>query len=135
MSYFLDSDICIFALNDKFPAIAEKLKDCSPQVIKIPSIVKAELLVGAMQGARPDKARVAVEDFLMPFEIVSFDDHCVDVYVQIRTDLAKKGHPIGPNDFIIASTVLANHGTLVTHNVGEFKRILELEVEDWTRQG
>lgn len=33
---------------------------------------------------------------------------------------------------LIASTVLASNGTLVTHNTKEFNRIESLIVEDWT---
>jgi tRNA(fMet)-specific endonuclease VapC len=45
--------------------------------------------------------------------------------------LESKGSIIGPNDIIIASTVLANNGILVTHNVKEFKRIKNLKIENW----
>jgi tRNA(fMet)-specific endonuclease VapC len=39
---------------------------------------------------------------------------------------------IGPNDMIIAATVLAHDATLVTHNLREFQRIAELRTLDWT---
>lgn len=35
---------------------------------------------------------------------------------------------------LIAATVLANKGTLVTNNVREFSRVPGLLVEDWTVQ-
>ena len=38
---------------------------------------------------------------------------------------------IGNNDMLIAATVLANNGTLVTHNMREFARIDGLLLEDW----
>lgn len=34
---------------------------------------------------------------------------------------------------LIAATVIANDGILVTHNVGEFSRIEGLVIEDWTK--
>ena len=33
---------------------------------------------------------------------------------------------------LIASVVLAEKGILVTPNIGEFQRIRELQIEDWT---
>jgi tRNA(fMet)-specific endonuclease VapC len=41
------------------------------------------------------------------------------------------GNIIGGNDLLIASTVLANDGILVTHNTKEFNRVENLIVEDW----
>jgi len=37
------------------------------------------------------------------------------------------------NDLILAATVLANDGILVTNNEVEFKRVKELNMENWTR--
>ncbi len=36
------------------------------------------------------------------------------------------------NDLLIASTVIAEKGILVTHNTKEFERIPELNIVDWT---
>ncbi len=36
-------------------------------------------------------------------------------------------------DMLIAATVIANDGILVTHNVGEFSRIEGLVIEDWAK--
>jgi hypothetical protein len=33
---------------------------------------------------------------------------------------------------IIAASVPANNGILITHNTGEFKRVPHLSIEDWT---
>ena len=40
---------------------------------------------------------------------------------------------MGANDLIVAATVLANNGVLVTHNVKEFGRVKRLRIEDWAR--
>ena len=42
-----------------------------------------------------------------------------------------RGTLIGPNDLMIASICLARGLTLVTHNVVEFSRVPNLEIEDW----
>ena len=44
---FLDTDICIYAIKNKYPQIMKQLKRFLPEDIKIPSLVKAELLLVA----------------------------------------------------------------------------------------
>ena len=53
-------------------------------------------------------------------------------YGKLRKILSSTGVIIGPNDMMIAAIVLANGGTLITHNVGEFSRVEGLLIEDWT---
>ena len=43
MIYFLDTDICIFHINDSEPKMSEKLENFPLENIKIPSMVAAEL--------------------------------------------------------------------------------------------
>ncbi|HPT13003.1 MAG TPA: PIN domain-containing protein, partial [Bacteroidales bacterium] len=65
-------------------------------------------------------------------EIVPFDDDCSIVYSKIRSAMELKGTIIGPNDYIIAATVLAKNGILVTNNTKEFARVKSLKIENWT---
>ncbi len=44
------------------------------------------------------------------------------------------GKPIGPYDLLIAGHTLALHAVLVTNNVGEFRRLEGLQVEDWLKE-
>ncbi|MDR0328941.1 MAG: type II toxin-antitoxin system VapC family toxin [Planctomycetaceae bacterium] len=64
--------------------------------------------------------------------MVPFDHAASQIYGDIRAHLESKGQPIGWNDLMIAATVLAHDGVLVTHNIGEFSRIKGLTCEDWT---
>ena len=47
MIYYLDSNICVYFLKGLYPSIKENIQITNPNNIKIPSIVKAELLYGA----------------------------------------------------------------------------------------
>ena len=134
MNYYLDTDICIFALKDEFPTIKKELHGFTPEDIKIPSLVQAELLLGALKSANPRQEITIVERFLSPYEIIPFGKQEAVVYAKIRCDLEKKGTSIGPNDLIVAATVLAHQGVLVTHNTKEFDRIAGLLTQDWTKQ-
>ncbi|TGK79279.1 type II toxin-antitoxin system VapC family toxin [Leptospira noumeaensis] len=132
MNYFLDTNICIYFLKGKNDKIENNIKKLNPNRIKIPSIVKAELLLGALKSQNPKKNRNVVLDFLDPFEIVGFNDIESEIYAEIRSNLESKGLPIGPNDLIIASIVLNNNGILVTNNEKEFARINSIKLENWT---
>lgn len=102
-----------------------------PDDIKIASIVKAELLYGAEKSLKKEDNRMNVLKFLLPFDIVSFDDKATEKYSIIRAGLEKAGMQIGPNDLILSTVVLANESILVTNNEKEFKGIPELNIKNW----
>ena len=53
-------------------------------------------------------------------------------YGDIRSDLEKKGTPIGVNDLHIAGHARSRGLILVTNNIGEFERVDGLLSVDWT---
>jgi len=131
MIYYLDSNICVYFLKGLYPSIMENIQNINPNNIKIPSIVKAELLYGAEKSQQKAKNLSNINRFFEPFEIIPFDDDCSIVYSKIRSSMELKGTIIGPNDYIIASTVLAKNGILVTNNTKEFERVKNLKIENW----
>ena len=64
--------------------------------------------------------------------MASIDSAAIEFYGKIRSDLERKGLPIGANDYFIAAITRANNGVLVTNNTREFSRIEGLALEDWT---
>ena len=132
MSYYLDTNVCIFFLKGTHPALLRTILSHSPNALRIPAIVAAELIHGAEKSANPVKNSEQVKKFLMPFEIAPFDVLAAYSYGKIRSSLEKRGEIIGPNDLLIAATVLSQSGILVTNNVKEFARVENLAVEDWT---
>jgi tRNA(fMet)-specific endonuclease VapC len=129
--YYLDANMCIYFLKGTYQPLREKLQSTAPAKIKIPAIVQAEILVGVEKGAK-GITREIWNTFFDTFGIIGFDEAAARRYAIIRAYLEKKGNTIGPNDLIIAATVLANNGILVTHNTKEFKRVPDLIIEDWT---
>jgi tRNA(fMet)-specific endonuclease VapC len=134
VTYFLDTNMCIYYLKGLNPRVKEVLLGKIPDEVKIPSVVKAELLFGAHKSRDTKNNTERVMEFLFPFEIIPFDDKETYVYARIRADLERRGAPVGPNDLLIASIVLANDGVLVTNNESEFGRIPGLRLENWSRQ-
>jgi tRNA(fMet)-specific endonuclease VapC len=133
LSYYLDTNICIFFLKGTYPALLYAVLSRNSSTIKIPSIVVAELAHGAEKSLHSAKNMEQVKKFLMSFEVASFDTLAAYSYGKIRAFLEKRGQSIGPNDLIVAATVLSQDGILVTNNTKEFNRIKDLSVEDWTK--
>jgi tRNA(fMet)-specific endonuclease VapC len=133
MKYYLDSNTCIYFLKGKHSELKQRILSENPNNIKIPSIIKAELLNGAEKSQRREENLEIITNFLFPFEIIGFNDAESIEYSKIRSDLEKRGEAIGPNDIIIAATVKANNGILVTNNTKEFERVKNLRLEDWSK--
>ena len=131
MKFYLDTNICIYFLKGKYEIIRTRLLEKHPDDIKICSIVKAELFYGAEKSTKREENLKKIEEFLFPFEIIPFGEQESIAYARIRSKLEKDGKPIGPNDLLIASTVLENDGILVTNNVKEFERVEDLQIENW----
>lgn len=131
MKFYLDTNICIYFLKGEHENIRIRLLEKHPDEIKICSIVKAELLLGAEKSVRKEENGKKVNEFLFPFEIAAFGEKESVSYAKIRAKLEKEGRIIGPNDLLIAATVLANDGILITNNVAEFERVKGLALENW----
>ena len=131
MMYFIDTDMCIYFLKNTYPNMVKRWLSVSPDRIKIPSIVKAELLTGACKSVIKKEIMGRIQAFLEPYEIIPFTDEMTFCYAEIRSKLEKGGSIIGPNDLLIASITKHCGGTLVTNNVREFKRVPGLKLENW----
>ena len=132
MKYFLDTNIIIYALKGKYPSLPSHFRQTPSQSIVIPAIVMAEIEYGARKSTDYDQTIQLYRQFTDPFIKMPFSDNASITYGIIRSRLEATGSQIGPNDMIIAATVLSEKGILVTHNTREFARISELQLEDWT---
>ncbi|HBE03515.1 MAG TPA: VapC toxin family PIN domain ribonuclease [Spirochaetia bacterium] len=102
---------------------SKRSKSKRPDQIKILSIVKAELPYGEKKSQNKNENILNVNHFLLPYKIVFFDDESFILYSKIIVSLELRDTIIGPNDLIIASTVISNDGILVTNNVREYNYI------------
>lgn len=100
--------------------------------IGLSAISLAELEYGLRASGRYEVKRPALQQVLLPFESFPFDPvDCVHHYGRVRATLEAAGKTIGPLDLLIAAHALALEATLVTHNTREFRRVPDLDVEDW----
>jgi len=129
--YLLDTDICIYLINRKFPELNNRVYSSVFGSIAISSVTLAELEYGAALSLYPERNREALLLFAEHFEIIPFDPGDALYFGLIRALLRRSGTPIGPYDLQIASQCLNRKLTLVTHNTREFSRVPDLIVEDW----
>ena len=131
MTYLLDANTCIRFLNGESESVRQRFESLPSSDLVLCSIVKAELLYGAMKSARPQANLEKLHLFFERFVSFPFDDAAAEVYGRVRAQLARQGKPIGPNDLLIASIALSRQQTVVTHNLEEFTRVEGLALEDW----
>jgi tRNA(fMet)-specific endonuclease VapC len=131
MRYLLDTNICIYLIKQKPQKVLDKFQTLSISDVGISSITVAELEYGVAKSQQQEKNRIALMQFLLPLEIVEFNQTSATIYGSIRSDLESKGLIIGAMDMLIASHSLSLGVTLVTNNVREFSRIPTLLLENW----
>ncbi|MBF0201396.1 MAG: type II toxin-antitoxin system VapC family toxin [Desulfamplus sp.] len=131
MTFLLDTNVCIKYLNGKSEKIREHIEFIEPDDVVLCSIVRAELIYGAMKSKNPEKNLEIQKKFMNRFISFPFDDDSARIYGEIRSELEKLGTPIGPNDLMIAAIAIQNDVVLVTHNTKEFGRIKTLKIADW----
>jgi tRNA(fMet)-specific endonuclease VapC len=131
--YLLDTNICIFLLNQRggFENIVQHMDGMSREDIGISAISVAELEFGAASKKQNDNFK-RLERFLLDFEVIDFDRTAAAAYGPLRFTLQAQGTPIGSMDFLIAAHALAIKATLVTNNTREFQRVPDLRLEDWS---
>ena len=90
-----------------------------------------ELYVGVSKGTRPARERKAIENALLPFQVVSFERRTAELYGQIVGHLERRGIPISDMDALIAATALELNEVLVTRNPRHFHRVPGIQVETY----
>jgi tRNA(fMet)-specific endonuclease VapC len=99
------------------------------QDISTSIIAAAELRYGVAKRGSTRLAR-QVETVLGALDVLPFEAPADVIYGRLRTDLERRGQPMGSNDLLIAAHALAAQLTLVTNDRG-FARIPELSRENW----
>jgi tRNA(fMet)-specific endonuclease VapC len=133
MTYYLDANVIITIMDKEDRELFGKILSISPNNVKIPSVVAAELIYGAHKSHNFDKRMKILSKFFNELEVIPFDTAAAEIYGKIRSELERNGNVIGPNDLMIAATVLSRGGILVTSNVKEFRRVEGLFVENWCK--
>jgi tRNA(fMet)-specific endonuclease VapC len=146
MLFMLDTDTIIAMLRglkaparqrarrDKALAVVARCRAAQAQgdIVGLSAVTVSELEFGAYNSGDYETEIAAVHKLLTPFEIFDYDGvACPPHYGRVRHELEQAGHPIGAMDLLIAAHALAMAATLVTGNLGHFRRISALAVTQW----
>ena len=132
MKLLLDTNICIYIIKQKPATVLKRFLEYQIGDIGISSITLSELRYGVAKSAHREKNAKALNEFIIPLEVVSYDEAAAHVYGDIRASLEKAGTPIGSMDMLIAAHAVSLGIPLVTNNTREFLRIPSLNLIDWT---
>jgi tRNA(fMet)-specific endonuclease VapC len=126
----LDTNLCIRILRDR-PASLRARFNAEADSLCTSMIVLTELLHGAFKSARPTENRQAVSELTALVEVLPFDQAAAYHAADIKTNLEKRGLPIGGYDVLIAGHARSKGLVVITNNLGEFSRVEGLRSEDW----
>ena len=131
-SFLLDTNILSDLVRNPRGRVAEEITKVGESAVATSIIVAAELRFGAVKSGSKRLA-TQLDAILERLIIFPFDAPADEQYGQLRHDLQKKGQVIGANNMLIAAHTLALGRTLVTDNLGEFKRVRGLSTKNWLR--
>ena len=132
MKYILDTNICIYIINEKPDKVLRKFELYPVYEFGISSITHAELQYGIEKSKNKNTNQAALDEFLLPLTILPFHgQRLVTCYGEIRASLESKGQTIGPLDMLIAAHALSLDLIIISNNIKEFSRIPNLKCENW----
>ncbi len=130
MRYMLDTDICIYTINERPAAVLRAFRQFQSTGLGISSVTATELFFSvARTGSQRNLD--ALRRFIATLEVAPFDAQAAEVSGSMRAWLAAQGTPIGPYDSLIAAHAHALGVALVTNNTREFERVPGLKVVNW----
>ncbi len=130
MKYILDTNICIYIINNKPKQVFERFRACQLGDITISSITAGELAFGVEKSGSM-RNKLALEKFISPLNVLPFSEKAIWHYAKTRHYLQSQGMPIGSLDMLIAGHALSENLILVTNNTKEFQRVPNLKLENW----
>ena len=132
MQFLFDMNAVISFLGHKSEALINRVLACSEGDVGISAIVSRELYFGAYMSQKVFVNLETIRLLLQDFVVLPFDEEDSRQAGEIRAELRKSGTLIGPYDVHIARQAKARGLVLITDNVREFGRVVDLRLEDWT---
>jgi tRNA(fMet)-specific endonuclease VapC len=129
--YLLDTNIVSYWMRGD-TCVIRRIKTHAPADLFVSTITLAEILYGIEKSPVKKEERIEkIQKIQSVLGMYTFDESAAGKYAVIRARLEREGRMISERDTQIASIAMANRLTVVTHNVREFFRVDQLNVEDW----
>ncbi len=133
MNYLLDTSV-FSDFFKKIPATIERFEKALPQQIHISTVSVMEVEYGLkLNSEKEKKIRPIWDTLLKEIRVLPFTEACARATASIRSNLKITDQLISPYDILIAGMAVAYDLVVVTSNIGEFKRISVITIEDWRK--
>jgi tRNA(fMet)-specific endonuclease VapC len=130
MKYLLDTNICIYFLNqDK--SITENMSKIFIADMATSIVTIAELQFGAFNSNKVKENLERIKYLRNIIKTINLNTAITEEYAKIKSSLRKSGNPIDDFDILIGATAIVNNLILVTNNELHFKRIDNIIIENW----
>lgn len=112
-------------------AVKKNLQRHIEDPMKISIITMMELYFGACKSEKMADNLAKVKRLETEFEIIPASKETLEIFGMLKATQEKSDTRLDNFDLIIASCAMAHNLTLITNNVGHFKRIEALKLTNW----
>jgi tRNA(fMet)-specific endonuclease VapC len=99
--------------------------------LHVSAITVAELFTWALRSKAPPSRLQGLLELLDGITLLDVDRTVSQKFGEIRADQLDRGWSAPQMDLLIAATAMSHDLTLVTHNIGDFASVPNLEIMDW----
>lgn len=131
--YLIDTNTVIYALKGD-EQVLKHFQETAAEPKALSVVTYGELLYGALKSQRRQENLAKVRRLREIFPIVEATNAIMETYAAIKADIETRGKPLDDFDLVIAATAISLGYRLVTNNERHFRRIEELQLENWTRR-
>jgi tRNA(fMet)-specific endonuclease VapC len=128
--FLLDTNTIIYFLNGQYN-LRQKIDRIGIENCFVSEITIAELKYGIEKSKKQDKNRKVIDDFQKQIDVLPIYP-ALDIYAKEKARLKIKGKTVDDFDLLIGATAIFNDLIIITKNTRHFKRLKEIEIEDWT---
>jgi tRNA(fMet)-specific endonuclease VapC len=133
-THLLDTSVFSQPLKRKPVKIAlERWAALGDTRLAVSVISEAEVRYGIEWAGAATQRQEFESSLVRRLPILIVDSAVAQVYALIRSDLRRRGHPIGEMDILIAATAKAHNLIVATLNIRDFEKVNGLTVEDWSQ--
>jgi tRNA(fMet)-specific endonuclease VapC len=129
MSFLLDTNICSAHIS-RPAGLMHRFQQHGGRLY-VPTIVFAELYVGACRLPSPSRLLAAIGAIATDLHVVDFDLACARRFGELMALMSQQGTTMSFADGLIAAMAMERNLTLVTHNTADFVHVPGLRLVDW----
>jgi tRNA(fMet)-specific endonuclease VapC len=123
IKYMLDTNICIYLMNEQPEEVIAKFKKCRKGEVVISSITWAEL----SGGLNIHNDETQFEEFLSAIKVMPFEIKAASIFGELSQKFPSRNSSF---DRMIAAHAISLGVVLVTNNVSDFE-LYGMTVENW----